>query len=113
MEKRSVAGVIVLSIVTFGIYFLYWHVKTKGEMVRAGADIPTCWLLIIPIASIYWYWKWCGGVEHMTRGRFSQPTAFLFCLLLPLISMAIIQDAFNQAIDRGLPGELPRARIAS
>lgn len=115
MQKRSVAGVIVLTIVTFGIYSIYWHVKTKNEMVEQGADIPTAWLLLVPIASIYWYWKWCGGVEYTTRGKMSGPVAFLLMLLLSIIGIAIIQDAFNKAIDQGLPTRmpsLPQARIA-
>lgn len=112
MQQRSVVGVIVLTFITLGIYSLYWHVKTKSEMVEHGADIPTAWLIIIPIANIYWYWKWCGGVEHVTGGKLSQPIAFLFSLLLNLIGMAVIQDAFNTAIRRGLPGALPRARLA-
>ena len=114
MHKRSVVGVIVLTFITFGIYAIVWHVKTKDEMVRQGADIPTAWLLIVPIASIYWYWKWCGGVESVTRGKMSQAVTLLLSLLLPGIGMAIIQDAFNKASDSGLAQQpnLPQARIA-
>jgi hypothetical protein len=112
MQKRSVVAVIVLTFVTFGIYGLIWHVNTKNEMVSQGAEIPTAWLLIIPIANLYWYWKWCGGVDHVTNGKMSQPMTFVLSLLLSVIGMAIIQDALNQAIDRGLPARLPQARLA-
>ena len=112
MTKRSVAAVIILSIITFGIYALVWFVKTKGEMVRAGADIPTAWLLIVPIASIYWMWKWAGGVEHVTAGKHSQVIAFILVFVLGLIGMAIIQAELNKAVDRGVPGQLPQARVA-
>ena len=112
MTKRSVAMVIILSIVTLGIYALVWTVKTKGEMVRAGADIPTSWLLIVPIASIYYMWKWAGGVEHVTGGKFSQVISFILFFVLGLIGMAIIQSELNKAIDRGVPGQLPAARVA-
>jgi uncharacterized protein DUF4234 len=112
MKKRSVAAVILLSIVTLGIYTLVWHVKTKNEMVSHGADIPTAWLLIVPIANLYWVWKWCGGIEHITREKMTAPVAFLLHVLIPLIGMAILQDTMNKAIDRGLPGALPVARVA-
>ena len=112
MTKRSVATVIILSIVTLGIYALVWTVKTKGEMVKAGADIPTSWLLIVPIASIYYFWKWSGGVEHVTGGKFSQVVSFLLMFMLGIIGMAIIQSELNKAIDRGVPGQLPAARVA-
>ena len=40
MTKRSVAMVVILSCVTFGIYALIWYVKTKNEMNARGAAIP-------------------------------------------------------------------------
>jgi hypothetical protein len=112
MTKRSVVVVILLTFVTFGIYPLVWFVKTKGEMVKQGADIPTAWLIIVPIASIYWMWKWAGGVQHVTRGKQSQAVAFILVFLLGIIGMAIIQSALNTAIDEGLPGQMPLARVA-
>lgn len=114
MNKRSVAGVIILTFVTFGIYALIWHVKTKNEMNRCGADIPTAFLLIIPFANIYWIWKWCTGIEYITKEKMTAPVAFLLHAFLPLIGMAIIQDSMNKAVDRGLPGQaqLPVARVA-
>jgi|HubBroStandDraft_5_1064220.scaffolds.fasta_scaffold709349_1 hypothetical protein len=108
MTKRSVAAVIILSIITFGIYSIVWFVKTKDEMVRQGADVPTAWLMIVPIASIYWMWKWAGGVERVTGSKFSQAVAFILVFLLGLIGMAIIQDAFNKSIE-----QLPQARVVA
>ncbi len=111
MNKRSVVAVILLTLVTFGIYALVWFVKTKGEMVRQGADIPTAWLLIVPIANLYWQWKWAGGVEHVTRGKQSQAVSFILIFLLGIIGMAIVQSALNKAIDEGA-GQMPQARVA-
>jgi hypothetical protein len=110
MTKRSVVAVIVLSFVTFGLYSLYWFVKTKDEMVARGADVPTGWLLIVPIANIFWQWKWSQGVEHVTRGKSGAPVTFLLIFLLPLIGMAILQSTFNGLTDE--QGRLPEARIA-
>lgn len=107
MTKRSVGSVVLLSIVTFGIYALIWFVKTKDEMNKAGADIPSAWLMIVPFAGIYWMWKWAGGAEIVTRGKQSQGVAFIMVFLLSIIGIAIMQDAFNKASD-----ELPMARVA-
>jgi hypothetical protein len=112
MTKRSVVGVIILSLITFGIYHLYWLVATKDEMVELGADIPTGWLLIIPFANIYWGWKWCVGVEHVSRGKMSAPVAVLLMVLLGIIGTAIMQVTFNNVADERTRGNLPQARIA-
>ena len=107
MQQRSVVMVIILTLITFGIYGLIWYVKTKDEMVQQGADIPSAILIIIPIANIYWMWKWAGGVEHVTRGKQTQVIAFILVFVLGIIGMAIIQSAFNQTDSR-----MPQARVA-
>ena len=107
MKKRSIAAVILLSLVTFGIYMIIWTVQTKNEMNQQGASIPTAWLILVPIVNLWWMWKYCQGVDHATAGKLSTAVAFLLLFLIPLIGMAIIQDGFNNAAQRGV---LPVAR---
>jgi len=96
MQRRSVLGVIVLSVVTFGIYAIYWTVKTKSEMNAQGADIPTAWLILVPLVSIWWTWKFSEGVEHVTRGGLTGAVAFVLLWLLGLIGMGIVQASLNK-----------------
>ena len=96
MRNRSVAGLLVLTIVTLGIYGLYWMVSTKREMNNLGAQIPTSWLIIIPIANIWWVWKYSEGVEHVTGGKMTAVLAFILQYLLGVIGMMIIQNEFNK-----------------
>jgi len=114
MTKRSVVLVALFALFTLGIYQVYWYVVTKGEMVERGADIPTAWLLIIPIANIYWLWKWAQGVEHVTRSASSAVATLCLMFVLSLLGLgfvatAIIQSMFNTVEDAV---SLPRARIA-
>ena len=96
MQNRSVASVIILTLVTFGIYGLVWAVKTKNEMNAQGADIPTAWLLIVPIASLWWLWKYSAGVEHVTKGKMSAIMTLVLFWLIGIVGMAIVQHEFNQ-----------------
>ena len=96
MEKQSPIAVFVLSLVTFGIYSIFWLAKRRGEMVRAGAEIPTTWLIIVPLANIWYYWKWSMGVEKVTKGKMNGVIAFILVLALSLIGFAVIQDSFNK-----------------
>ena len=95
MEHRSPIMVFFVSLITFGIYGVVWYVKTKNEMNAKGAQIPTAWLLIIPIANIYWLWKYSQGVELVTNKEMSAGVAFILIFLLSVIGMAIIQSKFN------------------
>ena len=139
MNKRSAVVVLLLGVVTCGLYTLFWFVDTKHEMVRKGAKIPSAAWAIVPIANIWWTWEWAGGVDHATRGTLSQGRAFIAVflfstigtamtqieahrvsgslavvgvLLLNAIGTAIVQTELNKAIDEDLAGGLPRARVA-
>lgn len=103
MTKRSPVAVILLTLFTFGIYGLYWEVVTKGEMVKKGADIPTAWLIIIPIANLWWAYKYCMGVEKVTNGKMSGVLALVLMLVLSIVGLGIIQDAFNNVEDSSTP----------
>ncbi len=96
MRQRSIPKMILLSIVTLGIYSVYWSVSTKNEMNRLGAQVPTAWLLIIPFVSIYWVWKYSQAVEQITSSKVSAPLAFVVEYFLGFIGDLIIQTEFNK-----------------
>jgi hypothetical protein len=53
MKKRNPLAVFFLSIITFGIYDLYWLVKTKSVLnEKTSQHTPSIWLLIVPIPVI-------------------------------------------------------------
>ncbi len=96
MQHRDPIMVILLSIITLGIYSLFWYVVTKNEMNAKGAQIPTAWLIIIPFVNIWWYWKFCEGVELVTNKGMGVAVAFLLLWLLGAIGEAIIQNELNK-----------------
>jgi len=99
MRNHNIVLWIIISIVTLGIGSLVWMVRMKNDMNTRGAGIPTAWLLLVPIVSIWWFWKWAVGVEIATGKKMSSPVAFLLVFLLSLIGMAIVQVQLNAASD--------------
>ena len=96
MKHRDPIMLILLSIITLGLYSLIWLVTTKNEMNAKGAQIPTAWLIIIPIVNIWWYWKFCEGVEIVTNKGMVAAVAFLLTYQLGAIGDAIIQNELNK-----------------
>jgi len=96
MQHRDPIMVILLSLITFGIYALFWSVSTKNEMNTKGAQIPTAWLLIIPFVNYFWLWKFSEGVEVVTSKKMGAGVAFCLQFFLGVIGMAIIQDQLNK-----------------
>ena len=95
MTKRNPVVVVLLALVTFGIYALVWYIKTAREMRARGAEIPHGILIIIPIANLYWLWKWAAGVEKVTAGGMSGPVAFLLVALIAIVGIPVCQSKFN------------------
>src|SRR5665213_1590868 len=107
MQQRNPAAVFLLTLITFGIYGIVWQVKTKNELNSLGAEIPTAWLLIVPVVSIYWLWKYSEGVEKATGGATSGVLAFVMLFLLGVIGMAILQNEFNKLSGQAPVGAAP------
>lgn len=112
MQKRNPFAVFAFTMLTFGIYGVYWEVKTKGEMNTLGAQIPTAWLILVPFVNIWWMWKYSEGVEHVTSGKYSTVLTFLLLWLTNVIGMAIVQDAFNNVSGTPqMPSGAPQAPV--
>jgi hypothetical protein len=112
MTQRSPMTVGLLSLVTIGIYQIYWYVQTKKEMNNNGSQIPTAWLLIIPIASIYWIWKYSEGVEKETNGKLTGVLSFVLLYLVGFVGAAVVQDSFNKAGSAQPVANIPAAPAA-
>lgn len=113
MKNRNVLAVIFLPFITFGIYALYWFVKTKGELNNKGAEIPTAILIIVPLVNIYWMWKYFEGAEKVTGGKTNGILMFVLALFVTsLIPMALCQDAYNK-ISSGESSAAPAAPVAA
>jgi len=96
VTHRNPITVVLLPIITLGIYYLVWYVTTKNEMNAKGANIPTAWLLIIPIANWLWIWEFSKGVELVTNKGMGASTAFVLLLFLGTIGGAIVQSNLNK-----------------
>ena len=94
MTQKNPVVVLVLTFVTLGIYGIIWLARTRGEMVARGAQIPTTWLIIIPIVNLFYYWKWSKGVEHVAGA--SGPLMFILWLLLSPVAIIYAQVQFNK-----------------
>jgi hypothetical protein len=100
-----------LSIITFGIYQLFWYYKINSEMERTGEDVNPgiallahslgAFLLIPPFVS--WY-KTCARIQS-TQLRFGKvatmnPVLGLVLLFIPIVGIfatAYLQSELNKA----------------
>lgn len=97
MKNRNIVAVLVLFIITLGIYGLYWFIKTRRELVDRGASIPTTILIIIPIANLYYLYMWSMGAAKVLKkeNMFGYLLTILMILISP-IGALVAQNEFNK-----------------
>jgi len=98
-SKRNIILVYVIGFITFGIYFIYWLIKTKGEINSLGATIPTSWLLAIPIANIYRMYRYCEGFSVNLKRDINTILWFLVYILVAPVMPALVQSELNKVTD--------------
>ena len=99
IQNRNIALVYLLMIITFGIYAIYWLVKTKEEINSLGGTIPTAWLIIVPIANIYWVWRYCEDFGKFVKKDDNGVLWFILYVLIGIIMPAIVQAELNKIAD--------------
>ena len=96
IKERNLVLVYIFGIITLGIYFIYWWISTKNEINRLGAKIPTGWLLIIPIANLYWLYRYCEGFSAKVKKDNSAILWFILSVIIGIIMPAIVQSELNK-----------------
>ena len=108
VEKRSIGLCIVLSIITFGIYMLYWVYKLHEETHAVAGETPAVSGGIVILLSIvtfgiymfYWCYKQGERVDkiHAMRGAPAGNNAVLYLVLgifISIVAFALMQNELN------------------
>ncbi|MED9969003.1 MAG: DUF4234 domain-containing protein [Ruminococcus sp.] len=113
LQKKNIAVYIILSIVTCGIFGLYWLVVLNDDCNKVANDpngtsggmVLLLTIVTCGIYGIYWCYKMGQNLDiaYQNRGRAPSNKAVILLVLaifgLAIISYAIIQDDLNKIID--------------
>lgn len=109
IKRRDIAVAIILSIVTCGIYGLYWFVCLNDDLNEltdregtSGGVALILSLVTCGIYAIYWMYKAGEKVDELKsrRGQTSQYSGIVYLVLslfgFGIVSYALIQDELNK-----------------
>lgn len=113
VTKRNIAAAIILSIVTCGIYGLYWLVCLADDVNKAtgttdgtsGGMVLVLSIITCGIYGLYWAYKTGEKIDDLRvqRGLSSGSRGLVFLLLnffgLSIITFALIQSELNDFAD--------------
>jgi len=69
-----------------------------NEINSLGANIPTAWLLIIPIANLYFWYRYADGFSTYVKKDNKGILWFLLFLFLWPVAMIIFQVELNKLV---------------
>jgi hypothetical protein len=79
------------------LYNLYWLLSTARVLkAKTKSDIPNFLLLIIPIASYWWLWRYSQASEKYVKNKVQGALIFILIALLGSIGNGIVQDYYNK-----------------
>ena len=109
IKKRSIVSCILLSIITCGIYGIYWFVCLTNEMNKAsGNENDTnggkAFLFTLVTCGIYeFYWAYKIGNKRDQLAGENGSSGILYLVLaifgLGIVAYCLAQDAINKAVD--------------
>lgn len=109
IKERNIAVCIILSIVTCGIYGIYWFICLNDDTnALAGEEKPTgvvaflLTLVTCGIYGLYWMFKQGEKIDNAksSRGVVSSNSGILYLILgifgLGIVSYALMQNELNK-----------------
>lgn len=100
VKNRNPIFVAILSLVTLGLYYLYWFYSTRTEIneLNKTNDSPILWtiLLFVPIVNFYVMWKHYGDLSKATKGSANAVMLFVLNLILFPVALYMAQVELNK-----------------
>lgn len=92
-KHRSLIAITLLTIITFGLYQIYWYFITKTEMntVNGKNDkVPFFLWFFVPVVNIWWFWRFAKAIEKTTKGLVGRWAAFFAPIILGILGGFVV-----------------------
>lgn len=109
LEERNIILAVVFSILTLGIYFIYWMNRTANSIKimdgdYSGAALETVFFFLVPFYRLYWVYTRGKKVAEVANEKWryhriqdeSLPYLIVSLFVGDLIVMAIMQNDLNR-----------------
>ena len=119
VKYRNPVFVILFTIITIGVYGVYWLFSTTKELHELKAkDAPNTmliiWMIVLVIlgaltppvgiifslagviVAMFFYWKYSKSIEQISKGKYSFVLLFVFFLFFSPVSIVLAQLALNK-----------------
>lgn len=103
MRERNPVIAVILSLVTFGIYFIYWFYDTNSQFKKELKDESHPGLralaLFVPVANLVALYKQSTSCQDATDGH-DWLLIFLAYLVFAPIAVFVVQKDINDTVNQ-------------
>ena len=109
MAPRSIPLAVILTIVTCGIYGLYWIYKLNDEInemaqdesAPGGAMVLILFIVTCGIYGLYWLYRMGEKCDYIAQTHTSNNIVYLILGIfgLGIVAIALMQDTINRALE--------------
>lgn len=100
VKKRNIWFVIIVGIITLGIYWVYWFYSTSKEIIELNKikSNPLLWTigLFIPIVNLYVLYRYSVEAEKMMKEK----TGWLVLLIVWIVFLPIAQYLVQKELNK-------------
>lgn len=100
VKFRNPLIVIVLSIITLGLYPLYWFYSTSKELIELNKSNSNAlfWLIgmFVPFVNLYIMWKYSKEIEKASGGSTGAVLVFVISLVFYPAALYLVQTELNK-----------------
>lgn len=109
IQKRSIAMCVILSIITCGIYGIYWMIQLNDEIneivgdtqATSGGVVFLLSFVTCGIYGLYWLYKMGEKCDNIKGANSSSAIVYLILGLFgfSIVSYCLMQDTINKAVE--------------
>jgi len=101
-QERSPVMVLILGIITLGIYLIYWLYQAFKQVLEDSDSSPVLWLIgmLVPLLNVVILWKFSMTVEEYSGGETDGILIFILYLVFAPAAIYIIQRDLNTGLEK-------------
>ena len=117
MTRRNLGIMVVLTIITFGIYYLYWYCSVQNQLRmktgRGFGGLGHLLMLFIPFVNFVYmiYWMCVVSPRIAEAGGANRGALPVLCILIPFVGSLIFMLWMQNDVNN-IPAGQPQQQMA-
>lgn len=102
-DTRNPLFVFTASLLSLGLYTVYWHFQMRHEIRSFGGEVPSPWIQFVPVVNLWFFYRFIdAAVQSLPRMQHSW-LHVVFHVVFPWFSAGLVQHRVNEYYEQAVP----------